>query len=300
MLKAFRQLDDILRGDATQLSSLEKGQIELPLKGLLLVMVLLGVIYGLCIGSFNLLHPLPEEAVITAQDAWMQTFASAIKLPLLFTLTLLITFPSLYVFNALVGSRLRLLSVLKLLVASIAVMLAVVASLGPIVVFFSLCTTSYPFMQLLNVAVSAVAGFLGLAFLLRTLHRLVMIQERKLMAEAAATMPQVSTPPPVPTPQAQPTAPAEMDPRMPIPPFQPINMQTKKLSPLDQIGKTHQKAKNVVRIWTLVFGLVGAQMSWVLRPFIGSPYMQFEWFRERESNFFLAVIRAIQVLFSID
>lgn len=298
MLKAFRQLDDILRGDATQLSSLEKGQIELPLKGLLLVMVLLGVIYGLCIGSFNLLHPLPEEAVITSQDAWMQTLASAIKLPLLFTLTLLITFPSLYVFNALVGSRLRLLSVLKLLVASIAVMLAVVASLGPIVVFFSLCTTSYPFMQLLNVAVSAVAGFLGLAFLLRTLHRLVMIQERKLMAEAAAAMPQVLTPPPVPSTAA---APNTIDPLRPIPPMtQDMMMQAKKLSPLDQIGKTHQKAKNVVRIWTLVFGLVGAQMSWVLRPFIGSPYMPFEWFRERESNFFLAVIRAIQALFSID
>ena len=284
MLKAFKQLDEILRGDATQLSSLEKGQIDLPLRGLLLVMILLGVIYGLCVGSFNLLHPVPEDAVVTTHDAWMQTFASAIKLPLLFFLTLLITFPSLYVFNALVGSRLRLLSVLKLLVASIAVMLAVVASLGPIVIFFSLCTTSYHFMQLLNVTVSAIAGFLGLAFLLRTLHRLVIIQENKLIAEAVASMPPVATPA-----EAAPDA-----------PMSPDVMQAKKMSALDRFGKTHRKAKSVVRIWMIVFGLVGAQMSWVLRPFIGNPYAPFEWFRERESNFFLAVMQALQHLLQID
>ena len=279
MLKAFKQLDEILRGDATQISSLGKGQIELPITGLLFVMILLGVIYGLCMGSFNLLHPLEEDAVITTQDAWMQTFASAVKLPLLFCLTLLITFPSLYVFNALVGSRLKLLSVLKLLVASIAVMLAVVASLGPIVVFFSLCTTSYPFMQLLNVATSGIAGFLGLAFLLRTLHRIVITQESKMIAEAAIN-----------TPQAEGSdAPVSLD-----------VSQAQKLSTLDKFGQTHRKAKSVVRIWTVVFGLVGAQMSWVLRPFIGSPYLPFEWFRERESNFFLAIMQALQSLFSID
>ncbi|MCY2952941.1 MAG: hypothetical protein NTU53_13345 [Planctomycetota bacterium] len=51
--------------------------------------------------------------------------ATTFKVPLLFFLTLLITFPSLYVFNALVGSRLLIRSVLRLLVASLAVILAV-------------------------------------------------------------------------------------------------------------------------------------------------------------------------------
>ena len=37
----------------------------------------------------------------------MQVLASMVKVPLLFYLTLLVTLPSLYVFNALVGSRLR-------------------------------------------------------------------------------------------------------------------------------------------------------------------------------------------------
>ena len=46
--------------------------------------------------------------------------------------------------------------------------------------------------------------------------------------------------------------------------------------------------------WVVVFAVVGAQMGWVLRPFIGSPTQPFEWFRARESNFFEAVLHALQ------
>src|SRR5947199_302216 len=54
----------------------------------------------------------------------------------------------------------------------VAGMLAVLSSLGPIFAFFSVSTTSYSFMILVNVVVFAVSGLLGLVFLLQTLHRL--------------------------------------------------------------------------------------------------------------------------------
>ena len=135
------------------------------------MIVLLGMIYGLCMGSFSLMKEVPD-ALKDPNGRYLQWFATVIKVPALFYLTLIVTFPSLYVFNALVGSRLTLVSVLRLLVASLAVNLAVLASLGPIVLFFSLTTKSYAFIQLLNVAAFTVAGVLGLAFLLQTLHRL--------------------------------------------------------------------------------------------------------------------------------
>ena len=47
--------------------------------------------------------------------------------------------------------------------------------------------------------------------------------------------------------------------------------------------------KTVFRIWVLVFGLVGAQMAWVLRPFIGAPGQPFVIFRGKQSNFFEAI-----------
>lgn len=94
-----------MRGDATRMSSLTEGKLEIPLAGLSTVIALLAVLYGLCMGSFNLLHPLDADAKLQSYDMYMQMIASGVKFPLLFFLTLLVTFPSLYVFNALIGSR---------------------------------------------------------------------------------------------------------------------------------------------------------------------------------------------------
>jgi len=34
-------------------------------------------------------------------------------------------------------------------------------------------------------------------------------------------------------------------------------------------------------------------MGWVLRPFVGSPNMEFTWFREREANIFIDVFKTL-------
>ncbi len=39
-------------------------------------------------------------------------------------------------------------------------------------------------------------------------------------------------------------------------------------------------------------------MGWILRPFIGSPNLPVQLFREREPNFFQAVLRTLGDLFS--
>ena len=52
------------------------------------------------------------------------------------------------------------------------------------------------------------------------------------------------------------------------------------------------------QVWVVIYGMVGAQMGWILRPFIGSPDMEFTFFRERESNFFQALLRSLSNLLS--
>ncbi len=89
--------------------------------------------------------------------------ASAVKVPMLLFLTLLVTFPSLYVFNALVGSRLSFGAVVRLIVAAMGVVTAVLASFATILVFFTLSTTSYAFMVLLNVVMFSLAGALQIS-----------------------------------------------------------------------------------------------------------------------------------------
>jgi hypothetical protein len=56
-------------------------------------------------------------------------------------------------------------------------------------------------------------------------------------------------------------------------------------------------ASQVFRAWILIYAIVGAQMGWILRPFIGAPNAPFQWFRARDSNFFVAVWESLLRLF---
>src|SRR5262245_51244832 len=119
----IKALDRVLRGEATQVSALRQGVLDVPVGGLTAVLVLLGAVYGFCMGWYALFNRDAPE--------YRQVVASMVKVPALFALTLLVTFPSLYVFNALVGSRLGLTAMLRLLVAAMGVTLTVLASFGP-------------------------------------------------------------------------------------------------------------------------------------------------------------------------
>jgi hypothetical protein len=263
-LSWFRELDRLLQGDLTGVSTLRAGGLEISPGRLSACILVLGMVYGICMGTFALFRT-------EGPNLW-QVVASMIKVPLLFYLTLLVTLPSLYVFNALVGSRLTLSMVVRLLIASLGVMVAVLASLGPIVAFFSVSTTSYPFMVLFNVVVFGISGGLGLTFLLQTLHRLSVAGLRPSLGPRAESLEPA-------TAAAEPPAPAG--------PLDPLE---------NRVLSGH--VKTVFRLWVIVFGLVGAQMGWVLRPFIGKPELPFTWFRGRESNFFLAVLQTLARLLS--
>ena len=275
------QLDRILRGDATRPEHLRKAEIEIPIVGISVTIICLAVVYGFCMGVFALIRGFENSAYTSAL---MQTSASMCKVPLLFLLTLLVTFPSLYVFNALAGSKLKMVPVLKLLIASLSVNIAVLASMGPILAFFSLSTPNYPFIVLLNVIVFAVAGILGLVFLIQTLGRLTNHKSntQSKLGNVGALPTDVHrtseslTKPPLAT---QPTS----------------KYHRKKTGPLD-LPANMVLGSSVWRVfycWLAVFCLVGCQMGWVLRPFIGSPDLPFEWFRNRHSNFFEAVFKLI-------
>jgi hypothetical protein len=41
----------------------------------------------------------------------------------------------------------------------------------------------------------------------------------------------------------------------------------------------------------VLYGLVGSQLAWTLRPFFGAPNQPFQLFRDIEGNFYQQVIR---------
>jgi hypothetical protein len=55
-----------------------------------------------------------------------------------------------------------------------------------------------------------------------------------------------------------------------------------------------RQAIRILQLWILIFGFVGTQMAWSLRPFVGSPDLPYQMFREgREGNFYKAVWTSI-------
>ncbi len=58
--------------------------------------------------------------------------------------------------------------------------------------------------------------------------------------------------------------------------------------------------ERVFRIWMFLYGIVGAQMAWLMRPFIGVLNLPFQIFRPVEGNFFVAVLKAILKLLGVD
>ncbi len=279
MLSSFRSLDRLLRGDATRMDALRSGTIDVPVPGTVVLLSVLGMVYGACMGVFSLTS--------SGSGQHMQIVASTVKVPVLFLATLLVTFPSLYVFNAMVGSRLRFVAVMKLMLGAMGVTMAVLASLGPIVGFFSISSTSYSFVLLLNVAVFAVSGGLGMLFLLHTLNRLTIAQHEPIVER-------IPTEPAMPVEGAEASGDAESPALRIDPPRIP--------GAIDAIEGQAIVAnvKRIFRVWIVLFGIVGAQMAWVLRPFIGTPGKDFTWFRERGSSFFEAVWHAIVTLLGVN
>jgi hypothetical protein len=252
-------LDHVLRGTFLQHDTLARGQIGVPVPMLVRLCLALGLLYGAALGSY--------AAFRGADQAWLQIVASGVKVPLLFLLTLVVTFPSLYVFAALQRLPLDVRGTLRLLLLAIVVHLAVIASLGPVFAFFAASTKSYAFMVLLNVAFFAVGGVLGFMVLRRATRTM-------FTTPAAAT----------PTATGANTEPA------PSPSLS--------LAHESRHARDGEQARRVLRIWCLVYGVVGAQMGWLLRPFLGAPDLPFSWFRAREDNFFVGVMHALRALFA--
>jgi hypothetical protein len=174
-------------------------------------------VYGGIIGATNSTMPL-------------QILSSAVKLPALYLITLIVCLPTLYIFNAFFGSRSSIRQHWAYLLSAIAVISVLLCGFAPISLFFLLTVNDKFFLLLLNVVVFTITGILGVSFLYRTMK------------------------------------PTETD---------------------EQAGNTKIR-KNILKFWLGLYGFVGTQLGWTLRPFFGTG-STFEVFRPREGSFFTAV-----------
>ena len=197
-------------------------QLKTKISALLICSFCCFAAYGAIIGSFH--SPL-------------QALSSAIKLPALYLITLMVCLPALYIFNAQFGSRKTIAQHLAYILSAASVIALLLFAFAPITLFFVITitpATDYSFYLLLNVAIFALTGIFGVSFL-----------------------------------------------------YQAMSPQTE----VNTDSNLRLRA-TILRFWLCLYGFVGSQLGWTLRPFFGSPG-QFELFRLREGNFMTGVWNAI-------
>ena len=205
MVAWFSTADDILRRAAWVNSRLDSRRAVLRFIGCIVVF---GLLYGAAMGSFR---------GLAAQSQWVRQMAySAVKVPILLTVTFLISLPSFFVLNSLLGLRNDFARAVRSLMAAQAGLAIVLASLAPLTLVWYASSANYSQALLFNGAMFAIASFSG-QWLVRRYYR-----------------------------------------------------------PL--IAKNHRH-RRVLWGWLMVYMLVGIQMAWLLRPFVGSPMSEVRFLR---------------------
>lgn len=189
----------------------------------LLILIFLTAVYGMTMGTLGFTRSVTQGL--------LQSLTSGLKVPLLYLVSLGVSFPVLYIVLVLMGARLRFTQTLALILMALALNSVLLASCAPIVLFFVLTGSDYHFIKLLHVGIFTFSGCWAMMALWRGLQT---------MCEKSNLYP--------------------------------------------------RQANNILKIWILVFGFVGTQMAWSLRPFVGSPALDYQLFRAGQTgNFYQAV-----------
>lgn len=216
-------------------------------------------------------------AIIGASSSWQQVISSAIKLPALYLITLLICLPTLYFFDILFGSKLTFSQYAALILTTVSVISVLLFSFAPVTLFFLISIHEYNFFLLFNVAIFTITGLVGVKMFYEGMRSVTATEDRLQLVNADLTS-------------------------APIGDFLPSDAISKAVSrsadgDLDYgLQKTRTR---LLQLWLVLYAMVGCQLGWTLRPFFGAPNETFNLFRSLEGNFYGQVWRSLLTLLGV-
>jgi hypothetical protein len=243
-------------------------------------------------------------AVLGASNGWLQSLISTVKLPLLFLVTLAICLPTLYLFNLVFGARLSVLQACALIMVAITVTAVLTFAFAPISLFFLVTAQSYAFFKLLNVAILTLTALVGLRFLtsgMRALNEHVVVEtvpsnqaavSAQLMQRELVSANVGGGAEPAGQAHTNGDAPAGSQSHNPSRSHGPVPASGNATA----MAGERSASMILLYIWILLFGFVGTQLAWTLRPFFGSPNAPFELFRDIGGTFYGDIFRTLSGL----
>ncbi len=121
---------------------------------LYLLLIIFSFFYGIVMGSYH---------------SFLQAIAAAVKVPVLFSLVLLICFPAFFIIQFILGSKLRLGQMIAIILSGFVLTASIMIAFAPIVVFFLLTGSNYYFLQLLHISIFILSGIFGMKIIVDAL-----------------------------------------------------------------------------------------------------------------------------------
>ena len=119
-----------------------------------LIICLLTFLYGVVMGSYH---------------SFLQSFAAGFKVTFLFLCTLIICFPSFFVIQQVLGSKMTLKQMIIIVLSGFVLASAIAFSFSPIIILFQITGGNYHFLQLLHVAIFIFSGIFGMRLMIEAL-----------------------------------------------------------------------------------------------------------------------------------
>lgn len=162
------QTDDLLRGELTRPAPRALAPRAGLLPNLLLTTILFGMLYGAVMGTFGGIE----------HDRWLQVLYSALKVPMLLLVGFVLSLPSFFVLNTVLGVRADFAEVWRALLSTQAGLTVVLASLAPFTAFWYASDGDYDAALTFNAAMFGVAT-LAAQWMLRRAYRPLVARNRR-------------------------------------------------------------------------------------------------------------------------
>jgi len=130
---------------------------------IVLWMIIFGIVYGAVMGTFGGI----------GSDRFLQITYSATKVPLLLTATFIISLPSFFVMNTLMGLRDDFAQVMRLLISTQAALTVILASFAPFTALWYASSADYEVAKLFNALMFGGASITAQLVLLRLYRPLI-------------------------------------------------------------------------------------------------------------------------------
>ena len=212
--------------------------------------------------------------ILGAYGGGLQIISSAIKLPALYLLTLLICLPTLYFFDILSGSKLDFRQYLTMALTAVAIISVLLFGFAPVILFFLISIQDYIFFLLLNVLVMGITGAIGV----RLFYKGMKDMTADPYAIALQTIEDIAEESGENSDEKSESNKKELPPAV---------------AAREKVKAKQASRRYLLQGWVLLYALVGSQLGWTLRPFV-SVGDTFQVFRpEIEGNFYAQVLRSI-------